>query len=171
MTARSHRLWWALYPPLAVARELGIPLKHARRLANVVQRRRLLFFVVAVASAFVFGSAGWLIVLSLVTTIYDETTTFGPDGSIASTVTTGPFGITSHPLVAAVAIGPGIALLLGSLMTLVVQDLIVGDECRRCARTPACFTCGYDLSAVVGETCPECGSPRVGRPPARTVAT
>lgn len=170
MTDRPHRLWWAVYPPLAVARELAIPLKQARAGVNAVQRRRRALFVAAVPAAFVLGAIGWMAFLEAVSTIYDEVNTFHPDGSFASTSATGPFGITTYPLLASAILGYGVSWLIGSSMALLVQGLVIGREARRCARTPACFTCGYDLSSVVGNRCPECGSARVGKPPARTVS-
>lgn len=169
MTDRPNRLWWAVYPPLAVARELAIPLKPARAAVKAVQRRRRTLFTVAVPVAFVFGAFGWLAFLEAVSTIYDEVNTFHPDGSLVSTNVTGPFGITTYPLLASAILGFGVAWLIGSVLTFVVQDRIIGAEARGCARTPACFTCGYDLSSVVGDVCPECGTARVGEPPARTV--
>lgn len=169
MTDRSHRLWWAVYPPLAVVRECAIPLKQARAAVNAVQRRRRALFVAAVPVAFVLGAIGWMAFLEAVSTIYDEVNTFHPDGSLVSTSATGPFGITTYPLMATAILGYGLAWLIGAVLTIVVQDLIIGREARRCVRTPACFVCGYDLSSVVGDVCPECGNIRVGEPPARTV--
>ncbi len=169
MTDRPHRLWWAVYPPLAVARKLAIPLKQARGAVKAVQKRRRIM-IAAVPGAFVLGAMGWLVFVEAVSTIYSEVSTFHTDGSLESTSATGPFGITAAPLLASAILGYGVAWLIGSVLTFVVQDRIVGTEARRCARTPACFTCGYDLSSVVGDVCPECGSARVGRPPARTVS-
>lgn len=170
MTDRPHRLWWAVYPPLAVARELAIPLKQARAATYAMQKRRQIVFAAAVPAAFAFGAIGWLVFLDTVSTIYSEVNTFHPDGSLASTSATGPFGITTYPLLASAILGYGVAWLIGVVLTFVAQDRIIGTEARRCARIPACFTCGYDLSAVVGQTCPECGTARVGEPPARTVS-
>lgn len=171
MTDRPTRLWWAVYPPVAVAGELGIPLKIARRLVAAVQRRRRPLSLVAIPAAFVLGAGGWLGLLAAITTVYEQVTLFNPDGSVASTSTTGPFGITSYPLAAAAVLGFGLAWLLGSILTLAAQEALIGREARRCTRTPACFICGYDLSAVRASECPECGTPRVGEAPPRTVAS
>lgn len=169
MTDRPHRLWWAVYPPLAMARELAISLKGARAAVRAIQKRRRIVLV-AVPVIFVLGAVGWLAFLEAASTIYSEVSTFHPDGSLESTSAAGPFGITTFPLLASAILGYGVAWVVGSVLTFVVQDRIIGAEARRCARTPACFTCGYDLSSVVGGVCPECGSPRVGKPPARTVS-
>ncbi|MFI4915989.1 MAG: hypothetical protein ACIAS6_05705 [Phycisphaerales bacterium JB060] len=168
MTNRPHRVWWAVYPPLAVAQELAIPLKLARAAVKAVQKRRRIV-IVAVPAAFMLGAVGWLTFLEAVSTIYTEMNTFHPDGSLASTSATGPFGITAYPLLASAILGYGLALLIGTVLTLAVQDRIIGVEARRCVRTPACFACGYDLSAVVGNTCPECGAARVATVPTHTV--
>lgn len=169
MTDRPHRLWWAVYPPVAVAQELAIPLKQGRPAVKAVQRRRRVL-IVAAPVAFVLGALGWLIFLEAVSTIYSEVNTFHPDGSLSSTNATGPFGITTYPLLASSILGYGVAWLIGMVLTFLTQDRIIGTEARRCARTPACFTCGYDLSSVTGDVCPECGAARVGTPPTRTVS-
>ncbi|UYV12669.1 MAG: hypothetical protein NCW75_15435 [Phycisphaera sp.] len=169
MTDRPNRLWWAVYPPLAVARELAIPIKQARAAVKAVQKRRRIL-IAAAPAAFAIGAFGWLAFLEAVSTIYNEVNTFHPDGSLASTSATGPFGTTTYPLLASAILGYGVAWLIGVVLTFVAQDRIIGTEARRCARTPACFACGYDLSAVVGDVCPECGTARVGEPPARIVS-
>jgi hypothetical protein len=168
MTHRPHRLWWALYPPLAVARQLAIPAGQARAAVKAVQKRRPIVLA-ALPAGFVLGALGWLVFLESVSTIYTEVSTFHPDGSLASMSATGPFGVTTYPLLASAVLGYGLAWLSGSVLAIAAQDRIIGAEARRCARTPACFTCGYDLSSVVGDVCPECGSARVGDPRARTV--
>lgn len=116
-------------------------------------------------AAFVAAAGGWLAFVAAVSTVYEEINTFNPDGSILSTEATGPFGITAYPLLASAVLGFGIAWLIGTAAAFAAQFAVVGREARRCTRTPACFACGYDLSAVVGDTCPECGTQR----PPRTV--
>lgn len=111
---------------------------------------------------------GWLAIIMLCT-VYLATYRFDPDGTPLGVTVTGPFGLSVGALPMAYLLVLGGGSLAASIAMFVVYDAIVGRELRRCARTPACFTCGYDLSSVVGQACPECGSPRVVASPARTV--
>jgi len=116
-----------------VARDLAIPLKQARTAVKAVQKRRRVL-IVAAPGAFAFGALGWLFFLEAASTIYHEVNSFHPDGSLASTSATGPFGITTYPLLASAILGYGVAWLLGSALTFAVQDRTIGTEARRCAR-------------------------------------
>lgn len=136
MTDRPHRLWWAVSPARAVARELAIPPRQARAAVKAVQKRRRIL-IVAAPAAFVIGAFGWLAFVEAVSTIYNEVNTFHPDGSPASTSATGPFGVTVYPLLASAVLGYGVAWVIGSVLALVAQDRIISVEARRCARTPA----------------------------------
>jgi len=118
---------------------------------------------------------GWVALISSTIGIYETVTTFGPDGSMTSETTTGPFGTTTLPMFFGLLVGPFLALVLGAIAGLWIHFLCIDCETRRCARTPACFACGYDLSAIISVPCPECGSHqphrggRVRREPERMV--
>lgn len=163
MRRSAARVLWAVAPAAAAARELGLAWSEARAFVGAIHRRRRAVAVSVVPAAFVAGAGGWLAFVAAVSTVYEQVTTFNPDGSIATTEATGPFGITAYPLLAAAVLGFGLAWFIGTLAAIAAQYAVIGREARRCARTPACFACGYDLSAVVGETCPECGSTRPPR--------
>lgn len=100
---------------------------------------------------------GWLLLVSNTVGIYESTTTFSPQGVMVRETTTGPFGITTFPLFFGLLLGPCMALMLGLASGLVARSWLVDREARRCARTPACFACGYDLTGVAAPRCPECG--------------
>ncbi|MFI4882389.1 MAG: hypothetical protein ACIAQU_07380 [Phycisphaerales bacterium JB064] len=147
---------WVLAPKRALARETGLDRRGAGRLI-AQSRRRFRPRVIAVAAIQIATMAGWVLLIDRYVGIYETTTTFAPDGSMLTETTTGPFGTTTLPLFFGVLLGPFTALVLGAFAGLASHFWLVDREARRCARTPACFNCGYDLSAVVGHTCPECG--------------
>ncbi|NRA56563.1 MAG: hypothetical protein HRU13_00340 [Phycisphaerales bacterium] len=101
---------------------------------------------------------GWVSMMSVFVGIYETVTVFAADGTLESETTSGPFGITVYPLFFGVLLGPFLALVLGAIAGFTGHFLLIDREARRCARTPACFSCGYDLSGVVGTRCPECGA-------------
>ncbi|MEO1008477.1 MAG: hypothetical protein AAFX79_07915 [Planctomycetota bacterium] len=171
-TPRTGAALWAVRPPLAVSRELGVGIGQARGLVRVVRRRHpaAIAMVIAVQIA---ATLGWMLLVTSITRVYETTTTFHPDGSVQSEETLGPFGVTVAPMVIGLAFGPGLALVLGAAAGFTVDFLLIGRETRRCVRRPACFGCGYDLAAITAGVCPECGDARpaahadAGRP--RTV--
>lgn len=148
---------------MAVARETGLSTREARRTLKPLLARRRMPQIVVISAAFIAGAGGWLGFVEAVSTVYQQVTTFNPDGSVASTESTGPFGITVYPLLASAILGFGLAWLIGTAAAFAAQYAVVGREARRCVRTPACLACGYDLSGVVGEACPECGTQRPAR--------
>lgn len=169
MSRTASTLRWAIQPRAAIAHELGLSLQEARTLIRPLLSRRRWALNLGVPAAFIVGAGGWLGLLAAVTTVYEQVTTFHPDGSIARTEATGPFGISVYPLLAAAILGYGLAWLLGTVSAFAFQYGVLGREARRCVRLPACFACGYDLSGAVGETCPECGTRRGPRLAARSV--
>ncbi len=165
---RASRLKWAIYVPWGLSDELGIRHRVACKLTWKVHRRRILRLMFTNTLILTPIIVVWCSLIGL-GLFYQATYQFQPNGTPTSVTTTGPFGITSAPLAVAYVLVFGGGWLVLSVAGFVIYDAIVGRECRRCARTPACFTCGYDLSAVVGDTCPECGTPRVPQPSERTV--
>ena len=164
---------WALVPRLAVARELSIDPSLAGSLVALVRRRQRPR-VFAVAAIQIAVMVGWLWLLSAPSGFYRTTTTFSADGQVIREVSSGPMGITVFPLFFAVLLGPFLALALGVVAGIAAHFWLIDRESRRCARTPACFACGYDLSASVAGCCSECGQshPALAVPPsgaARTV--
>ena len=154
---RRGPLLWALAPKRALAAETGLSTRQAGSFARLSRRRRrpwLPLVVLVQVSVMV----GWVSLMSSFVGIYETVTTFGPDGAMESETTTGPFGITVFPLFFGVLLGPFLALVFGAIAGFAAHFLLIDCETRRCARTPACFRCGYDLSAVVGTRCPECGT-------------
>lgn len=111
---------------------------------------------------------GWFGLMA-VATVFQSVFQFQADGTPAGETTTGPAGTTAFPLAFAYVLVFGLGFLVLMAAVLGVYDAIIGRELRRCARTPACFSCGYDLSAVAGNTCPECGTARVATAPTHTV--
>lgn len=165
---RAHRLGWFFYAPLAMASELGLPRHRCSKLARLVgSRLKVRLMVVAMLTLVPIASA-WYAIFTL-GTFYLATYQFTPTGSPSGSTATGPFGLRGGSLLMAYLLVFGGGWLVASLAMFAVYDAIIGRELRRCIRTPACFTCGYDLSAVVGNTCPECGTARVASPPTRTV--
>ena len=163
MIRPASRPFWAVAPAAAIARETGLSTREARRALRPMHARRRLALIVAITLAFTAGAGGWLAFVEAVSTLYQQVTTFNPDGSVASTESTGPFGITVYPLLASAILGFGLAWLIGTAAAFAAQYAVVGREARRCIRMPACLACGYDLSAVVGDACPECGTQRPAR--------
>ena len=149
---------WLLSPKRALAREVGVDPRSARRLLARARRRRWPWAVAVVALQIAF-MIGWIGLVSSTVGIYESTTTFTPQGVMVRETTTGPFGITTFPLFFGLLLGPCMALVLGAASGLAAHGWLVDREARRCARTPACFGCGYDLSGVAGPRCPECGQP------------
>lgn len=147
---------WVFAPKRALARETELDRRTVRVLARQ-SRRRLQPRVALVVAIQIATMVGWILLIDRFAGIYETTTTFAPDGSMASETTTGPFGATTMPLLFGVLLGPFMALVLGGLAGLLAHFWLVDREARRCARTPACFQCAYDLSAVGGQRCPECG--------------
>lgn len=166
---QASRLKWALYVPWALSSELGVPHREAYRLYRAVLNRRFWRLLVINLLVVFPVTMIWFGLMSI-GTIFLTSYRFDPSGAPAGETTTGPAGATVAPLMLAYLLAFGVGFLVIAAVVFGVYDAVIGRELRRCARTPACFKCGYDLSAVVGDTCPECGTARVGEPPARTVS-
>lgn len=147
---------WVFAPKRALARETGLDRRTASFLAGR-SRRRLQPRVALVVAIQIATMLGWVLLVDRYVGIYETTIAMAPDGSMASETATGPFGTTTMPLLFGILLGPFMALVLGGLAGLLAHFWLVDREARRCARTPACFHCAYDLSAVGGPRCPECG--------------
>ena len=147
---------WMIAPKRALAREAGLTVRQAGKLIRL-SRRRGRARVALVVLVQVGTMVGWVALVSATAGIYETVTLFGPDGTLESETTTGPFGITVMPLFFGVLLGPFMALVLGAVVGLAMHFLLVDREAKRCVRTPACFGCGYDLSTISGRRCPECG--------------
>ena len=171
MPHRASLACWILTPRRALARESGLERRTCGRLLGQ-SRRRLRLHVVGVVALQIVTMVAWLLVVSRFVGIYETTTTFGPSGASISEVTTGPFGVTTMPLILGLLAGPVGAMAAGAVVGLLAHFAWVDREARRCARVPACFHCGYDLSSISGAVCPECGEAQphlTGRDTARTV--
>ena len=153
---RRGSLRWALPPKQAMAAETGLSPHQAGKILKLARARVRSWKALVVIIQFAV-MVGWIWLISTFVGINETVTTFEPDGTVASEITTGPFGITVFPLFFGLVVGPLLALVLGALAGLVSQFLLVDRETRRCARTPECFGCGDDRSAVGGTRCPECG--------------
>ena len=159
MTNEPHRasLWaWVFTPKRALSLETGLDRPTATRLARQA-RRRYKARIAAVAAVQIATMIGWIFLIDRFVGIYESTVTMARDGSLAGETATGPFGTTVYPLLLGVLVGPFMALVLGAIVGFTAHYLLIDRETRRCARLPACFHCAYDLSAVVGGRCPECG--------------
>ncbi|MEQ8843439.1 MAG: hypothetical protein RIB58_01195 [Phycisphaerales bacterium] len=152
-------LRWLLAPNRAIATQVehaGLDRRASKQFLRQARRRRKAWLplVAAIQIGVMFG---WIGLVSTTVGIYEQTTHFGPDGSVMHESTTGPFGITTAPLVLGLLAGPVMALLVGALAGLAAHYLLIDREARRCLQTPACFSCGYDLTAAASDRCPECG--------------